>query len=149
MRLTLPSPRTGQTRQTCQARGPDRCAPASSLRGGHADALSCAVPAALMPGATFRGHPRNACVTPMHRRSVYPPHPHGLPTVATSRGKLRANHSRTTTSPPGDLSWRAANCRQDDQKPEHHPNTRESRLPDAPAPPTFSRSTANIDLERR
>lgn len=32
-------------------------------------------------------------------------------------------------------SWRAANRHRDRQKPEYHPNTRESRLPDAPAPP--------------
>jgi hypothetical protein len=36
---------------------------------GPADTLSYAVLAALKPGVTIPGHPRNACVTPLYRRS--------------------------------------------------------------------------------
>jgi hypothetical protein len=46
-----------------------RCASYSCFAHGPADTLSCAIPAALKPGVTVPGHPRNACVTPMCRRS--------------------------------------------------------------------------------
>ena len=42
---------------------------ASCFAHGPVDTLSCAIPAALKPGVTVPGHPRNACVTPMCRRS--------------------------------------------------------------------------------
>src|ERR1700723_3362890 len=67
-----------------------------------------------------------------------------LPDLARGRASIRCHiHvaicARITTSSPHHPletnSWRVADRHQDDQKPEHRPHTRESRLLDAPAPP--------------